>query len=394
MCPVRVLFTTTGHSGHLLPLVPLARACRRAGHEVTVVVHGARLDAVERVGLPGRAVTEAPDEAWRPLIARAGALPRSQADAVAIGEGFAGIGGGSVLDEVSEVVEELRPDVLVHEGYEVAGPIAAERHGVPIVRMALGLASTEAWQAELAAGAVAALRARAGLPRAAAAGPPPTLLSLVPPSLDDGPAHRFREPLPSPAAAAAPPSGSEPPLVYVTLGSVTGSLPFFPGLFRDVLEALAPLPIRVQMTIGRDADPAALGPVPANARVEPWIDQEAVLASASVVVGHGGFGTTLGALAHGRPCVLLPLFAGDQWLTAARVAEVGAGVVLEDGERPVFAPPGPEVLTRLPAAVERALGDRGLRRAAERIGAEIAALPTADEAVTVLELVRSSPPVA
>jgi hypothetical protein len=31
---VRILFTTTGHAGHALPLVPFARACLRAGHDV------------------------------------------------------------------------------------------------------------------------------------------------------------------------------------------------------------------------------------------------------------------------------------------------------------------------------------------------------------------------
>jgi UDP:flavonoid glycosyltransferase YjiC (YdhE family) len=33
---MRLLFTTTGQAGHVLPLVPLARACLRAGHEVRV----------------------------------------------------------------------------------------------------------------------------------------------------------------------------------------------------------------------------------------------------------------------------------------------------------------------------------------------------------------------
>jgi hypothetical protein len=53
---VRVLFTTTGHSGHLLPLVPLAHACEQAGHDVVVVTHSSRAEAVERVGLTARPV--------------------------------------------------------------------------------------------------------------------------------------------------------------------------------------------------------------------------------------------------------------------------------------------------------------------------------------------------
>ena len=51
-----------------------------------------------------------------------------------------------------------------------------------------------------------------------------------------------------------------------------------------------------------------------------------ILGEAAVVVGHGGSGTTLEALAAGVPQVVAPLFA-DQPYNAARVAVVGAGVV-------------------------------------------------------------------
>jgi UDP:flavonoid glycosyltransferase YjiC (YdhE family) len=44
--------------------------------------------------------------------------------------------------------------------------------------------------------------------------------------------------------------------------------------------------------------------------------------------GHGGSGSTLGALAAGVPLAVLPLFA-DQPQNARRGAEVGAGVAVE-----------------------------------------------------------------
>jgi MGT family glycosyltransferase len=211
------------------------------------------------------------------------------------------------------------------------------------------------------------------------------LLSVVPPALDDGPAHRFRD-VPPPPAPPLPARWEDDgrPLVYLTFGSVTGSLPFFPGLYRAALDALAPLPVRILLTIGRDADLDALGPPPPNAHVEAWVDQDAVLSHAAVVVSHGGYGTTLGAFAHGVPLVLLPLFAGDQWRNARRVAELGAGVILEHGERRVFDPPGPAVLAELPAAVQHVLGDRRFAQAADRIGRSMATLPTADATVAVL----------
>jgi hypothetical protein len=48
-------------------------------------------------------------------------------------------------------------------------------------------------------------------------------------------------------------------------------------------------------------------------------------------VGHGGFGTTMAALAHGVPMVVVPLFAIDQHYNAAAVARAGAGVALGEG---------------------------------------------------------------
>jgi UDP-N-acetylglucosamine:LPS N-acetylglucosamine transferase len=57
------------------------------------------------------------------------------------------------------------------------------------------------------------------------------------------------------------------------------------------------------------------------------------------VVGHGGYGTTMTALAAGVPQILVPLFSLDQHDNARRLNEIGAlGVVSQRG------------LTRSPAA--------------------------------------------
>jgi UDP-glucoronosyl and UDP-glucosyl transferase len=381
---VRVLFTTTGHSGHLLPLMPLARACERAGHDVLIATHAPRADNVRRLGLPVHPIAVAPDEAWAPLMSRLPGLPQSDGDALIVAEGFARIGAGGALPGFLAVVEEWRPGLLVHECYEFAGPIAAERHGVRTARVALGLASTEDWVTELAAPAVADLRREAGL--APEAGSAAALLSIVPAGFDDGPAERFRDAAPpAPHPLADWWADADAPLVYVTLGSVTGSLAaFYPGLYRRVLDALAPLAVRVLLTIGRDADAAALGPLPANAHAEAWLSQHDVLPHAAAVVSHAGYGTALGALEHGVAHVLLPLFAGDQWRTARRVAQLGAGVQLEDGERRVFDPPQDAVIAALPEAVGRVLDEARFAAVARRLGDEMADLPPADAAVAAL----------
>jgi UDP:flavonoid glycosyltransferase YjiC (YdhE family) len=413
---MRVLFTTTGHSGHLLPLVPLARACERAGHVVAFATRASHVEAAQRLGLSTHGFEEAPKEAWAPLMDRLATLCQPDADAFIIREGFARIGAGAALPGVLRLLARWRPDVVVHESYEFAGPLAARHLGIPTARVALGLASTEEWVARLAAPAVADLRREHGLDGASEAGhvagrsaarsearrrrPAPDagshsgdlLFSAVPPALDDGPAVRF----PAAAPRVAPPLPAwwedvRDPLVYLTFGSVSGSLPLFPALYRSALDALASLPARVLVTVGRDAELAALGPLPANVHAEPWVDQDEILPHAAAVVGHGGYGTTLGALSHGVPLVMLPLFAGDQWRTARRVAQVGAGVMVEDGERRVMDPPGPRLMAFLPHAVQRLLRDARYRRTAQRIGRGMAALPPVEAAVAALEAAVGMP---
>ena len=144
--------------------------------------------------------------------------------------------------------------------------------------------------------------------------------------------------------------------------------------------------MRVLLTIGDRRDPAELGPLPANVHVEEWVTQDAVLPHAAAIVGHGGHGTTLGALSHGVPQVVVPLFSVDQWANAAAVERAGAGVALNaDRSRRVLARPGPDVIDGLGPAVERVLAEPSHRREAQQIAAAMRALPPADAAIDLLE---------
>jgi glycosyltransferase len=62
--------------------------------------------------------------------------------------------------------------------------------------------------------------------------------------------------------------------------------------------------------------------------VEQWWPQDGVLRQAAAVVSHGGWGTTIGALATATPMVVIPLFALRQYHNAERIDAVGAGVAL------------------------------------------------------------------
>lgn len=83
----------------------------------------------------------------------------------------------------------------------------------------------------------------------------------------------------------------------------------------------------------------------------------------------------MGTLAHGLPAVLLPMGA-DQPLNAARCADLGVAQVLD----PLTATP-----ESVRDAVMTVLSDPRYRQAAQRLQAEIAALPRPEHAVDLLE---------
>jgi UDP:flavonoid glycosyltransferase YjiC (YdhE family) len=95
---------------------------------------------------------------------------------------------------------------------------------------------------------------------------------------------------------------------------------------------------------------------------------------AAAMVSHGGSGTTRMALAAGVPAVVVPGFA-DQPRNAERVAELGAGIALPEWR---------EGVAGIGDAVRRVLSDPSYRLAAERVAAEVAALPPIDDAMAVL----------
>lgn len=394
---MRVLFATRGSSGHVGPLAPFAHACLRAGHEVVVTAQRQFEANVTRAGLPFAPVDEPSRDDWMPLMAQFAELDIDTANRVMISEFFAGLDLRAELPALREIVESRRPDVIVRESWEFGSALVAELHGIPIARVGLGLAELEELAVELAAPEVDRAGVDLGLPsdpggERLTAGP---FLTTMPEELEDPagsvPARttRFRFAVGEGGDLPDWWPGNDDPLVYLTFGSVAagGHLPYYPALYRAAIETLAPLPIRLLVTVGdADREIDELGPVPSNVHVETWVPHDDAARRADVIVCHGGFGSTLGALAHGTPLVVLPLFSSDQWANGEAVARAGAGITVADdrGTRNVLELPAAETIRELAGAVGSVLGDDGYRREADRIAAAMRALPPVDESVKLL----------
>jgi hypothetical protein len=379
---MRVLITTRRGAGHFGPLVPFAQAFRRAGDEVMVAAPHAAAAMVEGVGLPFWGFDDPPPER-EVVYSSLDGLTDDQKNALVLGEVFTRLDARAAVPGVLDACAQWRPHLVLRETCEFAGYLAAERRDIPHARVGIGLGSSEDFISDIVTGVLGDLRAELGLsvdPGGERLRGAP-FLTLTPRGMEDpaapGPpgALRFREL--NPGTSNGLPAwwpGDDRPLVYLTFGSVAPTMELFPSLYQAAIDALADLPVRVLVTVGRDRDPAHLGPVPDNVHAERWVPQRQVMPHASAMVCHGGFGTVRLGLTSGVPLVVLPLFA-DQPHNARRVEQLGAGIALERG---------PDGVSGLAQAVETVLGDASYRTAAGYVAAEVRTLPPVEGAPYVL----------
>ena len=376
--------TTKAGAGHFGPLIPFARAFQRAGADVLVAAPREAAAMVRAEGLPLWAFDDPPAGERDAIFAEVQAMgPEVSTVGRVVGDIFARIDARAAFPGVLAACHAWGPDVVVSEITEFAGPLAAELVGVPSVCVGISQQGKEEQAIPAIVDALEELRARFSLPDDPGAR---RLLerpyfTLLPAALEDPAtparfaAQRFREA--RPAVRRHPLYGGpadERPLVYVTFGSVAPTMDFFPGLYRDAIAELGSLPLRLLVTVGRDRDPAELGPLPPNVRVERWVAQADLMPHVAAMVCHGGSGTVTMGLAGGVPMAVLPLFADQPW-NAERVDALGAGIALGRG---------PGAMAGVREAVVLLTGDPSYRSSAQRIAAEMRALPPVDAAVGVV----------
>ncbi len=144
---------------------------------------------------------------------------------------------------------------------------------------------------------------------------------------------------------------------------------------QQVVDACAELPARVVVTTGPHIDPASLR-APGQVELHRFVPHDELMPSTTVLVGHGGHGTTMTALAHDVPVVVLPLDPkSDHEMVGRSLERAGAGRLLR--RRPSA--------DEIGGAVRAFLVDGEHRRAAARLGALVRAAPGAVGAAEALE---------
>lgn len=378
-----MLFTCRPLAGHFEPLVPLAVAARAAGHAVAFATGEPYASRAQQAGF--EAFHAGPDEGfraeWAPRFPGFDELVGDAQRHFFLTEIFANLELMPRAEDLEAIVDNWRPDLIVHEVAEFAAPLVGTARGIPYVDVsygsligspllrATGEAAAPHWKARgLQAHPVAGLFRHLYVDTC-----PPSLQS---PEIASIAAVQLLRP-----AAAEVPDADAPDwldhldravIVYLTMGTVWNRNL---DVFRVVIEAVREDDISLVVTIGRENDPATLGPQPDNVLVHRYIPQGVLLPRCDAVVSHGGAGTTLGALAFGVPLLLLPQGA-DQYANAERVVAAGAGRQLLRDQLSIEA---------VRDALRAVLRDARYRRSAENIQAEIHDMPDARNAVRRIE---------
>lgn len=421
---MKVLFTSFAHNTHFFPMVPLAWAFRSAGHEVRVAsqpdlasaITGAGLTAVPAgtplsAGVPGPPewVTDdpgAPDVlgqilqdgsdfvesfdytgrdpaqwSWEGLLALENIMVPSL---------YATMNSDSMVSDLAGFAQHWQPDLVIWEMYTFAGAVAARVCGAAHARLV--------WGPDVA------LRARRAFLRHAASLPPehredPTgewlgwLLArygcrfdeeLVTGqwTIDPNPASTrldlgvhtvgvryvpYNGPSVLPGWLREPARG---PRVVLSFG-LSGTAEGMGDSLASVVRAVASLDVEVIVTAGT----ARLAEMPRNVRVVDFVPLHDLLPSCSVIVHHGGIGTTATAEWHGVPQIILT-GGYDTVVKAENIASLGAG----------FAIPMAQLdASEIRQKVARVLREPSVRQAAGRLRGEILAAPAPNDIVGVLE---------
>lgn len=354
---MRIVLTCVSGYSHLYFMVPLARAATAAGHEVAISSAGELAPVAAAAGLhllpagPGRLRLRT--EMMRRHRAETSADVRDWRTGARI---FGDLAPRLRLAQLVEVTRAYRPDLIVCESLELAGPLVAKLTGTPHAVQSIGPFYADSF-ALLWKRAEPLYRAELGR----AVGPDDVLeryLDVCPASVQTPDGVRLPGSLPVRIRAYHGAAGPDPttagdahggagersggcPRVLVTFGTVSNDAI---GELVGSAELLARRGAQVTMTLGprgwfdwsrldaagtdRPGEPAG-GPTAhrPGVRTVDYVPLGTELPRTDVLIHHGGSNTMRAAIEHAVPTLVIP-HGAEQYRNARWVAGHGLGRML------------------------------------------------------------------
>lgn len=366
---MRVLFFSLPAHGHVLPLLPLATAARRAGHDTAVVTGAALIETVA----PLQVLPVGPtSDVLMAEVARrtGGGNPGTDPTPALAAELFAGVRVDLTADDALAAAGAWAPDLIIAESVDFIGPLVAAALDIPWVAVAINLPLPPPMVQAMEDVVASRYRDRDLTPtsRMALVDPLPDVFhrdDWVP--SPDRIAVRT-EPHVRPDNQQIPqlPTLGHHPRVLITLGTVVDE----PATLAAITDSVTAgnVDADVVVTVG----PRGINDLaePGRVHVVEFLPLGEILDHLDVVVAAGGTGTVLAALAAGLPMVVMPMVADQPW-NAQRAEALGAAVVVS---RP----------DEVGVAVEHVLANPSFRSAAAAVAAQIHEIRTADDVITQL----------
>ncbi|GAB3763673.1 UDP:flavonoid glycosyltransferase YjiC (YdhE family) [Nocardioides ginsengisegetis] len=360
---MNVLFVTWDGGGNVPPALGIAAELQQRGHRVRVMGHPVQHAQVTGMGLDFTAFDTA-----RPFAATDNSTPID----------YVGVFGDRGMGR--DVVEELRrePAGLVVIDCILFGAMqSVATAGVPYVvlehmydaylvrrwlrgPMGVGMALKRIPARRLLSAAAARLVACSAELDPAGVGPQADNVHYT-----------------GPVVVGVPAAPSEP-TVLVSLSTVN-----FPGQARamqNILDALGLLEVRGMATVGPSIGMESLT-APPNVELRGFVPHAELLPTVSMVIGHGGHATTMAALAHDLPVLVMPMHPMlDQKMVGQSLVDAGAGRLLSKKAKP----------DAIAAVVTELMGSGPHRAAVARLGAHLRATSGACAGADLVESVSAS----
>jgi UDP:flavonoid glycosyltransferase YjiC (YdhE family) len=365
---MRILFFGVPSTGHLVPMLPLAKAALAAGHQAALIASDEMAPLVSPLLVLPAGPTHAAlvEESTR----RSGGVGPEHPGPAAI-EFFVGTRIDLAFDAALEQARGFGPDLIVVDAIDFLGPMVAAALGVPWATHALSQVLPGPLLAAFNDAAAAQYTQRGITPTARVAyiDPLPDLMHAPGTEL---PADRlsirpgaYDQP-DSTWAAPTFPGRDDRPRVLVTLGTTVND----PAMLNELISSVATADVNVIVTLGAGSDVGAVDVDRTRVHPVSFVPLARLLPGVDLVVSAAGTGTVLATLAAGLPMVLMPIHADQPW-NAERAVQEGLAVAISNPERAA-------------CAVQTVLDTPSYAVAAKAAADAIAHLPAPDQALKEL----------
>lgn len=118
------------------------------------------------------------------------------------------------------------------------------------------------------------------------------------------------------------------PIAYSSLGTIFNNWPEF---FKMLSKAVSGMPVHMEAAIGTAITEESLGTLAENMHVSAFQPQLDILEKASLFITHAGTGSVMEAIYYGVPMLAIPQM-DEQFLTATQLEKLGLGIMLNKQE--------------------------------------------------------------